>query len=208
MTTFATKQLIANITLATGSFSGTTNQNSVQLDGYRMSAHIANAGGWAQCELDLRIYGLTLSVMNQLSTLGKSPVVIDTRNVITLQAVDGSNAPALVFTGTILQAYTDMSGAPESCFHISALAGLAQALSVQTVISTSVPTNVATLMGTLATAMNLTLESNGVETVVPPVALKGSLLEQCQTLAGIANIKVAVARRWGHRSRRSRRRTG
>src|ERR1700694_2303725 len=111
---YSQKIISVTITLASGSFVGSASSNTVTLDNYRMSASIIKAGGNSQGELQIRIYGLDLSLMNQLSLLGKTPVFIDGRNKISVSAGDSENGISVVFVGTILEAYTDLSGAPDA----------------------------------------------------------------------------------------------
>jgi hypothetical protein len=69
------------------------------------------AGGASQGEAHLRIFGMSLNLMNQLSTLGRTPVIIGrTRSRFPAGEED---AVSLIFKGTISQAYTDLGGAPE-----------------------------------------------------------------------------------------------
>lgn len=59
----------ATFELGEGSY-GTSGSNNVTLSGLRVSANVQNAGGRAMGSADVRVWGMTLSKMNQLSTLG------------------------------------------------------------------------------------------------------------------------------------------
>ena len=194
---FIQRILTAIITLGEGkvfnfSFNGS---NSVSLTGYRMSAHIIKSGGASQGELQLAIYGLNLSIMNQLSTLGRTPVIIGVgagANTITLMAGD-ANGLSVAFTGNISQAYTDLSGAPDAIFNISAFAGLGQALQTINPSSYPGPVDVAVVMSGLATQMGLIFENNGVSVILPAGSyFSGSARTQAEDAANTAHIEWVI----------------
>ena len=189
---FTQRQISATITLATGTFNGTQGENTVTLTGYRMSANVVKAGGDSQGQLNIRIYGLGLSLMNQLSTMGRTPVFIDSGNKISVAAGDSVNRLFVVFVGTIMQAYTDLNGAPDAIFHITAFAGLGESL--QTIPASSYPgaANAATIMSGLATQAGLTFENNGVSVMLNSPYFPGSARTQMAKCARQANINWII----------------
>jgi hypothetical protein len=167
------------------SFSG--NSNQVTLSGLRISARIIKAGGRSMGEAQLQIYGMTLSLMNQLSTLGQRIQLVP-RNGIIVKAGDLGGTLATVFQGTITQAWADFQGIPDVPFHVEAHTGLAQA--VISAPPTSWPSNsdVATIMNSLATNANLAFENNNVKQTIPTSYFTGSVRDQimqCKETAGI-----------------------
>lgn len=164
--------------------------NSVTLSGYRTSAHIVKAGGASQGEAHIRIYGMSLELMNQLSTLGRTPVIIG-RNEIAISAGDEA-ALGLVFKGTISQAYTDLGGAPEGMFLVTAYSMLYQA--VQSIPPTSFkgPTDAALILQGLATQMGMTFENNGVSVILQNPYFSGSAKTQAEEVVRAAGIE------WNH----------
>jgi hypothetical protein len=185
---FTQKIISVTITLAQGSFAGTSGQNQVTLDGYRMSAQIVKAGGASQGYLQLRIYGLDLALMNQLSTLGRTPVIIDGRNKISISAGDSETGIAVVFVGTIYEAYTDLSNPPDAIFHVAAFAGLGEAMQTVASASYGAAADAANIMSSLATQAGLTFENNGVSVMLHSPYFPGSLRKQMQDCAEAANI--------------------
>lgn len=166
---------------------GEADQNSKTLRGYRVSATIVKAGGIAsQGQLQLRIYGMSLDLMNQFSTLGKTPIYVG-KNIISVFAGDDTGT-SLVFQGTMNYATTDLSGAPEASFNVSASSLLYQA--VQTIPATSYRGRVeaALILQGLATQMGLSFENNGVTAILENPCYSGSALSQtrdCIQEAGI-----------------------
>lgn len=165
--------------------------NTVTLEGYRVSATIIKAGGlYSQGSLELRIYGMSLDLMNQLSTLGKTPIYVEgnQRNLITVSAGD-ENGIGLVFQGSISQAYTDLASAPEGVFVVSAFSLLYEA--VLTIPATSFRGTIeaATVIQGLATQMGKNFENNGVTTVLRNPYFRGSALMQLQDCIREAGIE-------------------
>jgi hypothetical protein len=157
-----------------------------------MSVKIVKAGGAAMGELQARILGMTLSQMNQLSTLGLQVILIP-RNIVTIQAGDSGGAPlTTVFTGTISSAFADLQNQPESAFQVAAYTGLFEA--VANVPPTSFPgsVDVATAMAGLASQMQLGFENSGVQVQLANEYLSGSGRDQIQQLAEHAGISWAI----------------
>ena len=69
MAFFTHKKIDLTFTKGRGTFAE-GGKNTVKLSGLRVSANIVRSGGSSQGSADLRIYGMTLSKMNDLSTLG------------------------------------------------------------------------------------------------------------------------------------------
>lgn len=189
---FASREITVTINLAQGSFAGTDNSNTVTLTGYRTAAHIVKAGGVSMSEAQIQIYGLNLGIMNQLSTLGKTPIQIDTRNQITIQAGDAGQTPATVFIGTIREAFTNLSGLPNGILEISAFAGLGD--SITTVAPSSYQSSVDVaqiLQGMAAQSLapnGLSFENNGVSVMLRSPYYPGSLRSQIQKACTAADI--------------------
>jgi hypothetical protein len=178
------KQLGVDISLASGSFS--EGGETVKLRGFRMSASIQNAGGYSDGTLDLTIYGMSRSLMNQLSTLGMQVNLVP-KNPITLSAGEDDNLTT-AFQGYIIAAYADYNTAPEVAFHISAhtLGAFATAPAKPTSFPGSV--DVATIMSGFAAQMGLRFENSGVTTKLPPSYFSGSLREQARACVRNAGI--------------------
>ena len=138
------RKLRATITLATiegqaQTFSSSGGADSVVIENLRMSAEILHAGGPSDGTMELTVFGLSLSTMNRLSTLGMQVNLVP-KNLIVLEAGqdDGSGGftnGGTVFTGYILAAYGDFNASPDVSFHLSAHTLAPQA------VATSKPTS-------------------------------------------------------------------
>ena len=111
-TSFVKRQITATFALGTGSF-GNGPANTVTVSGLRATASIVVAGGVSMGSADLRIYGLPLSTMNQLSTLGQVPNG-QPKNQVTIEAGDNVSGMHQIFQGAIIDGYFDGQAMPET----------------------------------------------------------------------------------------------
>lgn len=169
--------------------------------GLRMSARIMNAGksagdggeAAAGASLALKIYGMTLSQMNQLATLGMVYAQIR-QNKVTVLAGDVSAPLAIAFIGSVQQAWIDFSAMPDVAFHVSALALGAESVLPADPTSIKQGVDVASLMEGFAKQMNLTFENNGVDAKLPASYFYGSPASQASACAAAAGISWFVDR--------------
>lgn len=154
--------------------------------GLRMAANIQNAGGLSDGVLNLTIWGMTRSLMNQLATLGLQINNLP-KNLITLTAgTPGKMSTA--FVGYITAAEADFNQMPEPSFQITAHTLGAWAVAPATATSYQGSASVADIMSNLATKMGLRFENSGVEVTMKNPAFTGSYRDQareCVRQAGI-----------------------
>jgi hypothetical protein len=187
--TFARKRIDVSISLANGNFG--SGGNSANIKGHRVQAMIENAGGQTMGQLECAIYGLPLTLMNQLTTLGTN-VNLTTKNTITLSAGDEGGTISPIYQGTIAVAFADMRAMPQACLRVSAFAGLLPA--VKPVEPTSAPgsQDVSKLMGQIAKKAGLTLEDGGVSVKVMNPYLPGAARQQALALAKAAGVDFTI----------------
>ncbi len=185
------RKINVSFTLSGGRTFQESGGNVAEFRGLRCSARVSKAGGRSMSTLQISIYGLTLSIMNQLSTLGQKVILVP-RDSITITAGDDENGMFTVFTGTIKDAYADFSASPQVPFNITANAGLSQAVNNAQVSSFNGSTDVATIMSGLASKMQLTFENNGVSKKLASPYLYGSLRNQAYSAAEAAGISLII----------------
>lgn len=168
-----------------------TNSSTVKLSGLRCSARIAKAGGPSDCTMDLTIWGMTKSQMNQLSTLGMQ-INLVSKNGVVLEAGDDEAGMTTRFVGYILAAYADFKAAPEVAFHITAHSGLPQSVIPAVASSFKGSADVATIMSSLATKMGLSFENSGVTGKLSNAYFSGSYRTQAQACAEAAGISMII----------------
>lgn len=195
--TFSTKQLQASITInpqsTTPTFAG-SNGNTVAFGGpgdgaLRMKAEIHNAGG-IDSTLDLSVYGLPLSVMNQLSTYGTQLNLLP-KNQITLMAGDDAGL-SQIYSGSIIVCVVDFHQ-PEAAMRITANAAAAFSAASAQPASFIGTVDAATAMQSLASLMGLSFENNGVSVQLSNSYFYGSPRDQYNAIREHANISATIS---------------
>lgn len=184
----ALKERLVSVTftLGEGAF-GESGSNSVKLSNLRTSIKISKAGGNAMSSAQAQIYGMTLSMMNQLSTLGMVPKLVR-RNTILIEAGDDPAALATVFIGTIVNAWFDGQSSPQVVFNVEAHSGLLEAVSHSPPKSYTGPTDVAVVLSSLAAEMNMPFENSGVSVILSQPYYYGS--PRNQALAAVKDAGI------------------
>lgn len=187
---FARRLIDVTFTLGEGTF-GTTGQNVVKLSGLRVVSKIIKAGGPSMGTARLQIYGMTLSKMNQLSTLGMA-ITLVRRNTVRVDAGDLGGTMTTVFLGTITNAWSDFQAAPDVAFHVEAHVGLFEAVQPTEPTSIQGSGDVAIIMSGLATKMGLAFENSGVTKRLSNPYFAGSPRAQALACAQAAGIEMII----------------
>src|ERR1700712_1938058 len=106
---FTSKHIDVSFQLASGQFQG--GGNKAYLTGHRVSVAIEQPGSPDMAKAAIGIFGLPLSVMNQLTVLPSDLTTVGKNNVSVFAHEDGMS-PSLVFQGTIMSAYVDARAQP------------------------------------------------------------------------------------------------
>ena len=190
---FTRKHLQVDFDLVTGNFQSSTGGtgNTYSAKGLRITADIVKAGGISDGGANVVIYGLPLSVMNQLSTYGNI-LTTTGRNRITVSAWEDGASPTVVYKGTIQAASIDGQAQPDVGLHVEAFASSYE--NAKPVQPTSQPgsQDVSTLMQTVAQKAGLQFENNGVNLRVQNPYLPGTDIQKMHALAEMAGIERIV----------------
>ena len=184
---FVRRFIDAKFELGTGNY-GESGFNTLTLSGLRISANVQYAGGFAMGSANVRIWGMTLSHMNQLSTLGIT-ITAQRRNVLTLLANNEGEPPAIFFKGNILDAWADLNSQPDVAFIVSANTGLFNAVKQATPISIRGSVDVASVLSGIAAEMNMPFLNYGVTSRLPTSYYAGSLRDQALKIVKHAGIQ-------------------
>lgn len=157
---FIRRKLDIVFTLARGQF-GESGTDTVTLSGLRCSAAIVKQGGDTQGELDLLIFGMTPSLMQQLSQLAQTPDG-SRGDQVTVLAGDDAAGMAIAYRGAIRDAWVDYDDAPQIAFHVVGMAALPEALKPVPPSSYRGTADVVTIMSNIATLMGRQFENGGV----------------------------------------------
>jgi hypothetical protein len=187
---FTEKAITVTIALGKGSF-GASGFNTVTVAGLRVSCTIEKYGAPGFNMAHIRIYGLPLSIMQQVSSLWV-PLPVARINAVTITAGDSSGMP-VAFSGDIFTAWTNLANQPDATLDIVARAGLASSMKPVPPSSFTGPTDVAVIMSGLAAQMGLSFENSGVQGIVlASQYLPGTALQQAQNAAQAANINLTI----------------
>jgi hypothetical protein len=186
---FVQRALGFTFTLGTGSF-GESGSNTMTLPpGLWATAQIQKNGTPSMNRATIRIFGLSLSIMNQLSRIGVLPTAVR-NNLVTVTAGNAGGNMPLAFAGYIQECWPDFSNPTEAALNVSAFTGLFHQMKPALPTSYSGSVDVATIMGNLAQQMNYTLENNGVSVQLTNPYLPGTARMQALAAADAAGIYV------------------
>jgi hypothetical protein len=186
---FSQKLINVSLDLASGEFQG--GGNSAMLSGLRVTCHISVTGGPTQSEAEVAIYGLPLSMMNQLSNVG-AQYNKSLPNGITIYAGDAEMGMNLVFAGQIFTAFVDARGMPEVAFRVLAKPGYYDKIKPADPISIQGAADVSGLMSQIAGKMGLGFEDAGVKVKLANPYFPGTLMMQAAQIAEHAGIEWIV----------------
>lgn len=189
---FTEKLIELTITLGTGNF-GADLGDTVTISNSRILARLSNPGGESMGMAQIRVYGMSQQLMNQLTTIGQINRAIRVKNTVSVAAGD-ANGMQLSFFGVIVDAYAEYNGAPDVPFVIEAAAGMD--IAVKPVNATSYKGQVAVtqIMQDLATEAGLAFEPNGVAVNLLNTYLSGTTLNKIQKVARAANVQYTIDR--------------
>ena len=187
--TFARRKIDLTFLLGTGDF-GQEGFNVLKVSGLRVNAQINKGGGNVLGQADVQVYGLTPDLLNRLTALTQIAMVLR-RNDLTIEAGD-DNGMAVVYRGNIGISWADLNDAPNSVLHVTAFSGLLNNLKPVPPISFPGTASVAAIMKTLADAMGLTFENNGVEGQLSNSYFPNTAGEQARRCAEHADINLLI----------------
>lgn len=187
---FTKRKIDITFQLGLGKF-GEDGYDTLTLKGHRSIANIAIPGGDSMGALQLRIYGLSESVMNRLTTIGPINRQIR-RNTVSVSAGDDTSGMSEVFVGTINDAWADFNRMPEVSLNVTALTGLLEAVKPISPRSYQGSANVALIMADLAAVMGVAFENNGVSVQLANPYFSGSAWQQALSCAHAADINMVL----------------
>lgn len=179
-TTFNKRRIDLRFTLGRGDFGG-AGLDTVNLTGYRVSATIDKAGGASMSQLQLRVWGVPLDVMNKLTILGTG-IAQNARqnNTVTVSAGDDESGVAVVFVGNMIECWVDTKQAPQVALVVVASTGYVDNLKPVPPTSYKGTVDAAVVMAGIAAQMSppLPLENSGVQVQLSNPYYPGTLRQQ------------------------------
>lgn len=179
------KRLKFIITLGTGKF-GSSENDQITLEGYRAIADIDKAGGMMMGTLRARIYGVSQSDMNSITTLRWKPQE-NIFNTADVYAIDGDKE-TMIFAGNIVDAWGDYQTMPDVYLRLQAQAAYRGKVEPVPPRSFKGNVDVAVAIAQIAKDLGYTFENNGVSVILTDVYIPNTNIEQIKDLAHAANI--------------------
>lgn len=188
MTTFTKKDLRFTFILSNNAVFAGTNSNTLKINGLRASATIKGAGLPAFPEAELNIFGLLEADMNALTATQFQPLTMQ-RNTVIVEA-DSGQGFSTVFSGQIITSGPNYDAIPAVELNVHARVLGFDSLNPATPTSYTGATDVATIVGTIASKLGYVLENNGVSVNLSNPYFGGTLVDQLRAVTSQAGIDV------------------
>lgn len=163
----------------------------VDLQGYRVHAMIQNPGGFQSfASLELRVFGMSLELMNEYSTVGYN-LVADKKIAVTVFAGDEGGVITQVFKGSVIRSRIEIQQ-PEAMFAVSAVAGFYDKATSAAANSYNGSQNAEDIVQSLAQKIGYEFQNNGAHAVLQNQYLSGSTIDQIMQVGRAANLPIVI----------------
>lgn len=186
--TYVRRKIDLTFKLGTGKTFVESGSDTVTVRGHRVQAYVDKVTGPGMGAAQIRIYGLTPSLMNQLSALNNSATAI-LNNSVTLMAGDDASGMAIVFAGQIRVSEQCLNTAPDTSLLVVAQSGALEAVQIAPPLSYPGSADVAVVMQNIAQVMGKKFENNGVSVQLATPYFPGCSWEQARRCAEHAGIE-------------------
>ncbi len=191
--TYARRRIDVTIALGTGDFEATPG-NSVTLSGLRVQAQILSNGGNDSGTCECRIFGLSLSMMNQLTRIGLINSRVGAQNTIMLAAGNYGEALTTVYEGEIIQAFPELNNAPFVGLNVASRIGvISNMIPTQALSFNSPSVSADTIVSAIASAMGYQYLNGGVNGTLAYPYFYGSPLEQLKECARAMQFRYDIS---------------
>jgi hypothetical protein len=165
----------------------------VTITGHRVSLSLSLNGGASQPTAQMRIYGMPLQRLNELTRVGWRTTDFR-KNQVLISAGDENGRMSLVHTGDVLTAYVDLNAAPDVVFEV--ISNPTIFVAIKPVGASSYPgsADAATILATLAKTMGVGFKNNGVSVMLQNTYLPGTAWAQVERCAQAARINYSLDR--------------
>lgn len=191
MESFAQRAIDVTITIGKGQY-GEKPGDPVVLTGYRVFASTEIYATQTQGILNCLIYGLPLTLVNQLTQMGTVGTNVK-HNAISVSA--GSYdmpTKSVVYEGEIWTAYGDFSGMPDVPLVVQAQSGVVNAVKPVNPTSYKGSADAATVMQALATQMGYSFKNDGVSVKLSNPYFSGTAMDQLKSCARAAGALFVI----------------
>ncbi|WP_286936207.1 baseplate hub protein [Achromobacter sp. UBA4530] len=190
---FVKRSIDVTISLGKGAL-GDEPGPEMTLSGYRVAVETPSNASAESSEVQLSIYGLSLEMMNRLTTVGPNMRERRGMNIIRVMARSGLDVPHLVYEGDITSAWADFGKAPEGVFYVRGQ--VAGAKECKPVPPRSFPgaTVAQDVASKIAASMGYAFEKSGKDVVLANPYFCGTDMDQLRSCALAARISFTIDR--------------
>lgn len=192
MAELLSRRIDVSFALVNGEFEG--GGNTLTVRGLRVACHILNTGGPTAGQMELTIWGLTLSQMNQLVTTGAQYNRMYANNVQVF-AGDDDNGTSLIWDGAIVTAQIDGQQMPAVCLRVVSQPGGFLTVQPATPLSIQGSADAGDMIKQIAGQIGYGYESNGVTAKLSNPYYAGSVWKQLYKIAHDAGFEMVVDRK-------------
>lgn len=176
---FDKKVIEVHLTLANSSFSGKGNTKIIR--GLATDVSIERPGLPDKDKARIKIYNMSLSDMEQLTTLAFRPLEVQNNLVRVFAGTENNLSEA--FTGEITSAFGNFNTTPDPSFEIEALSGYYPSVTPSNPTSITGSSSVADVISNIAIKIGYSFINQGVTASIKDTILNGSPLEQAISAA-------------------------
>lgn len=186
---FIQKQIRVDITLDAGTFDGQHNAKSYE--GFKTDVQINKPGLPDQNKAKVQIYNISPDDMRHMTTLSFKPLELK-RNLISVYAGDVQNGMSMCFSGEIITAHADFTGAPSVKMVIEAASGAFPSLKAAAPVAVNGAESAARLIGQFAAEIGYTFENRNVTASVKNAVFNGSPIEKARAVANQIGAELLI----------------
>jgi hypothetical protein len=179
--TFKRRAISLQFRLGLGTF-GDSGTNTVTVEGLRVQAQIDKVIGPGMGLLQMRVFGLTPTQLNELSALNQATETLK-QNTVTVLAGNHGEALSTVFQGQITVGQQSLNTQPETSLFVIGVMGSRNAVQSASPLSYPGGSDVAVIMQDIAALCGWNFENNGVSVQLSTQYLIGSPREMARTVA-------------------------
>ena len=181
--TYSLKDIRVSIALDKG---GANNQYNFQ--GFATNVAISKTGGVDFATAQVEIYGLTLDVMGQLTTLAFKP--LNRRwNAIEIAAGEQGTSLPVIFRGCVTVAYADLNGS-SPVLKIEAQVGAYPLLEPASTVSVTGSQDVGAFIQSQSAQAGFEYQNDGVQATLSDMTIYGDPITKIRTAANAADVDV------------------
>lgn len=190
---FSKKRIDVTLSLGKGAF-GEEKGPDVTFTGLRVQATIIAPGGGAMSRAQVRIFGLPLDVIKQMTSIAVINGALRAKNSMLISAGSDEDGMTTVYSGSIEQAWGDFHGIPDVALNVIGLSGLSALVKPVGARSYLGSVSVAVICQDIAKSMGMAFENNNVAVQLSNPYFPGTDLMQLRSCTQAAGISYIIDR--------------